>query len=86
MQNHHLHLLDHPASSPDLNLAEHSIGQIKYNLMNRQERRPTNERELREAIKWEWASFSQEKLAHLCEGFPRRLRAVQRANGGPTRY
>jgi hypothetical protein len=86
MQNRGLHLLGHPASSPDLNLAEHPIGKIKYNLMNRRERRPTNERELRAAIEWEWASYPQEKLAHLCEAFPRRLRAVQRANGGPTRY
>jgi hypothetical protein len=85
MQNRGLHLLGHPASSPDLNLAEHPIGKIKYNLMNRRERRPTNERELRAAIEWEWASYPQEKLAHLCEAFPRRLRAVQRANGGPTR-
>jgi hypothetical protein len=86
MQIHRLRLLDHPASSPDLNLAEHPIERIKYNLMNRQERRPTNERELREAIEWEWASFPQEKLASLCEGFPRHLRAVQRVNGGPTKY
>src|SRR5271167_3949046 len=53
MQNRGLHLLGHPASSPDLNLAEHPIGKIKYNLMNRRERRPTNERELRAAIEWE---------------------------------
>jgi hypothetical protein len=58
MQNRGLHLLGHPASSPDLNLAEHPIGKIKYNLMNRRERRPTNERELRAAIEWEWATCS----------------------------
>ena len=86
MHNRGLRLLDHPASSPDLNLAENPIGRIKYNLLNRRERRPTSERELREAIEWEWASFPQEKLAALCEGFPRRLRAVQRVNGGPTKY
>jgi hypothetical protein len=79
-------LMDHPSSSPDLNLAENPIGRIKYNLLNRRERRPTNEAQLREAIEWEWAQYEQDKLAYLCETFPRRLRAVQRAGGGPTRY
>jgi hypothetical protein len=46
MQNRGLHLLVHPSSSPDLNLAEHPIGKIKYNLMNRQERRPTYDLEM----------------------------------------
>ena len=86
MQNRGLHLLGHPSLSPDLNLAEHPVRGIKYNLMNRRERRPTNEREFRAAIEWEWATYFQEKLAHLCETFPRRLRAVQRANGGLSRY
>ena len=49
-----LRLLPHSASSPDLNLAEHPIGKVKYNLMNRRER-SINERELREAIEWEWS-------------------------------
>jgi hypothetical protein len=44
MQNRGLHLLGHPSSNPDLNLAEHPIGKVKYNLMNRRERRPTNEK------------------------------------------
>ena len=70
MQNRGLHLLGHPASSPDLNLAEHPIGKIKYNLMNRRERRPTNEREFRAAIEWERTTCPREKLAHLCETFP----------------
>src|SRR2546423_15372729 len=52
-KNRGLHLLGHPASSPDFNLAEHPIRKIKYNLINRQERRPTKMRELRAATKWE---------------------------------
>jgi hypothetical protein len=77
MQNRGLHLLGHPSSSPDPNLAEHPIGKIKYNLMNRRERRPTSEREFRADIEWEWTTCPQEKLAHLCETFPRRLRATE---------
>ena len=76
MQNRGLHLLGHPASSPDLNLAEHPIGKIKYNLMNRQERRPTNERELRAAIEWEWAVYSEGTLT--LRGLPPMFESRQR--------
>jgi hypothetical protein len=34
--------MNHPATSPDLNLAENPIGQLKYNIMNRRDRRPTS--------------------------------------------
>ena len=50
MQNRGIYLLGHPVLSPDLNLAEHPTGKMKYNLMNRRKRRPTNERELRAVI------------------------------------
>jgi DDE superfamily endonuclease len=78
--------MDHPPSSPDLNLAENPIGQIKYNLKNRRHHRPTNLVELRAALTWEWDTYPQAKLAHLVTRFPDRLRAVKAANGGPTRY
>ena len=86
MSNMGMRLMDHPASSPDLNLAENPIGQIKYNIMNRKERRPTSLAQLRAALEFEWNTYPQTKLAHLLERFPRRLQAVRAANGGPTRY
>src|SRR3954453_9548114 len=70
MQNRGLHLLGHPASSPDLNLAEHPIGKIKYNLMNRRERRPTNERELRAAIEWNGPVILRKSLHTSVRPFP----------------
>jgi len=86
MTNMGMRLMDHPASSPDLNLAENPIGQIKYNIMNRKERRPTNLAQLRAALEFEWNTYPLAKLAHLVERFPRRLQAVRAANGGPSRY
>lgn len=86
MRERGMRLMDHPSSSPDLNIAENPIGRIKHNLLNRRERHPTNKVQLREAIEWEWAQYEQDKLAHLCETFTRCLRAVQRARGGLTRY
>jgi hypothetical protein len=73
-------------TSPDLNLAENPIGAIKSRILNRRERRPTSRAELIAAIEWEWAHFDQAELAHLVEGYHRRLQAVKRAGGGPTRY
>jgi hypothetical protein len=78
MSNMGMRLMDHPASSPDLNLAENPIGQIKYNIMNRKERRPTNLAQLRVALEFEWNAYSQIKLAYLVERFPRRLQAESR--------
>lgn len=86
MSNMGVRLMDHPALSPDLNLAENPIGQIKYNIVNRKERRPTNLAQLRAALEFEWNAYPQIKLAYLVERFPRRLQAVRAANGGQSRY
>ena len=79
-----MQLLPYLASSPDLNLAENPIGVIKSRILNRRDRRPTSKRELMDAIEWEWPQFDQAELAHLVEGYHRRLKAVKRAQGGPT--
>ena len=78
--------MNHPATSPDLNLAENPIGQLKYQIMNRRDRRPTSLAGLRAALDWEWNAYPQAKLAHLVDRFPRRLEAVRSAAGGLTRY
>jgi hypothetical protein len=57
-----MRLMDHPASSPDLNLTEKPIGQIKYNIMNCKERRPTSLPQLRAALEFEWNTQPQAKL------------------------
>ena len=44
--------MDHLALSPDLNLAENLISQIKYNIMSRKERRPTSLAQLRAALEF----------------------------------
>lgn len=86
MERMGMRLLPHPPSSPDLNLAENPIGIIKSRILNRRDRCPTSKRELMAAIEWERAQFDQAELAHLVEGYHRRLKAVKKAQGGPTRY
>ena len=77
--------MNHPATSPDLNLAENPISQLKYKIMNRRDRRLTSLAGLRAALEWEWNTYPQAKLAHLVDRFPRRLHAVRSAARGPIR-
>ena len=42
--------MNHPATSPNLNLGENSIGQLKYKIMNRRDRRLTSLAGLKAAL------------------------------------
>jgi hypothetical protein len=42
--------MDHPVTSPDLNLAENPIGQLKYKIMNRKERKLTSLAQLKAVL------------------------------------
>lgn len=75
--------MDHLPASPDLNLAESPIGQIKYNLKNRRHRRPTNLAELRAALPWEWDTYPQAKLAPSCDSIPEQIACGESHKRGP---
>ncbi len=47
---------------------------------------PINLQQLRDAIMSIWTKISEECLQHLVESMPRRINAVLKAKGGPTRY
>ncbi len=47
---------------------------------------PTNLQQLRDAIMSLWTKISEECFQHLVEFMPRRIKAVLKAKGGPTRY
>ncbi len=47
---------------------------------------PTNLQQLRDAIMSIWTKISEECFQHLVESMPRRIKAVLKAKGGPTRY
>ncbi len=47
---------------------------------------PTNLQQLRDAIMSIWIKISEEYFQHLVESMPQRIKAVLKANGGPTRY
>ncbi len=78
-------LLKWPPQSPDLNTIER-----RWYVMKREIRimdvQPTNLQKLRDAIMSIWTKISEECFQHLVESMPRRIKAVLKAKGGPTRY
>ena len=74
-----------PAFSPDLNPIEHAWDALGRAVRNRPNR-PTNLRELEEALVQEWGNLSQRDLNKLIESVPRHIDAVIQARGGYTRY
>ncbi len=47
---------------------------------------PTNLQQLRDAIMSIWTKISEECFQHLVESMTRRIKAVLKTKGGPTRY
>ncbi len=74
-----------PPQSPDLNPIEHlwDVVEREIHIMDVQ---TTNLQQLCDAIMTIWTKISEECFQHLVESMPRRIKAVQKANGGPTRY
>ncbi|KAK0134694.1 Transposable element Tcb1 transposase [Merluccius polli] len=78
-------VLKWPPHSPDLNPIEHlwDVVEREIRIMDVQ---PTNLQQLRDAIMSIWTKLSEECFQYLVESVPRRIKAVLKAKGGPTRY
>ncbi len=78
-------LLKWPPQSPDLNPIEHlwDVVEREIHIMDVQ---PTNLQQLRDGIMSIWTKISEECFQHLVESMPRRIKAVLKTKGGPTRY
>ncbi len=74
-----------PPHSPDLNPIEH-IWDVMEREIPSADKQPTNMQQLRDAIMSIWTKISEECFQHLVESMSRRIKAVLKAKGGPTRY
>ena len=79
-----INILDWPGNSSDLNPIENLWTILKNKVSERQ---PTNAKMLEQAIKEVWVrDISPAYCRNLVESMPRRLEAVIKAKGGPTKY
>ncbi len=74
-----------PPQSPDLNPIEHlwDVVEREIHIMDVQ---PTNLQQLCDAIMSIWTKIYEECIQHLVESMTRRIKAVLKAKGAPTRY
>ncbi len=78
-------LLKWPPQSSDLNPIEHLRDVVEWEICIMYVQ-PTNLQQLRDAIMSIWTKISEECFQHLVESMPRKIKAVLKAKGGPTRY
>ncbi len=81
--DHGVTVLDWPANSPDLNPTENLWGIVKRKM---RDTRPNNADELKATVKATWASIPPQQCHKLITSMPRRIEAVIKAKGAPTKY
>ncbi len=81
--DHGVTVLDWPANSPDLNLIENLWGIVKRKM---RDTRSNNADELKATVKETWASIPPQQCHKLITSMPRRIEAVIKAKGAPTKY
>lgn len=74
-----------PSQSPDMNPIEHIWYQVKVALQ-KYDTHAKSVNELWERFQDEWNKISKERCLAVIESMPRRLEAVVRAKGWPTKY
>lgn len=74
-----------PSRSPDLNPIEHAWS-LLGRLVHRRTTQLSSLSQLASALKEEWQRISQTELTNLINSMPRRISAVLKAKGGPTKY
>ncbi len=81
--DHGVTVLDWPANSPDLNPIENLWGIVKRKM---RDTRPNNADELKATVKETWASIPPQQCHKLITSMQRRIEAVIKAKGAPTKY
>ena len=83
LADRHVQVLEWPANSLDANPIEFLWAIAKRRL---QKLKPSTKEELKAAIQQIWTSITQEDCARLVQSMSRRIAAIIRSKGVPTRY
>ena len=83
LEQKHVRVLEWPPQSPDLNPIEHMWDELER---QRPHDPPSNKQQLKDTLQRTWNAIGQETCAKLVDSMPRRLLAVIKAKGGPTKY
>ncbi len=83
LNDHGVGVLDWPANSPDLKPIENLGCIVKRKMRNK---RPKNADELKATVKETWASIPPQQCHKLITSMPRRIEALIKAKGAPTKY
>ena len=78
-------LKDWPSQSPDLNPIEHLWSELGRQIRKRPQA-IKNITELETALQEEWGKISMNQIISLIESMPRRIEAVIKNKGNPTKY
>ena len=78
-----LNILELPSQSPDLNLIEQLLRDLKIAV---QQSFPSNLTELERICREEWEKLPKDSCAKLVESYPSRIEAVIAAKGASTKY
>ncbi|MBM6387756.1 MAG: transposase [Paenibacillus sp.] len=74
-----------PSQSPDLNPIEHIWHHLKLKLSS-YPTKAVGVHELWERVEEQWATFTKEDCQRYIDSMPKRIEAVIKAKGGPTKY
>ncbi len=83
LNDHGVGVLDWPGDSPDLNTIDNLWGIVKKKMRNKSSK---NADELKASVKETWASIPPQQCHKLITSMPRRIEAVIKAKGAPTKH